>query len=186
MAQGTASGTRYLKAAAIYARTLLDLAKDQGVLTEVTGEMQALVSIFTQQPSVVRALHNPALSGDKKAQLVSPLLAKASALTAKVIKLLSIKNRLALLPDLAEAYLRLEEESRKVHRARVISATPLTESQLASVAQLLAARKPGATYKLENSVDTSLLSGFRVEEGDSIIDATLRHKLETIKQRLAA
>lgn len=186
MAQGTASGTRYSKAAAIYARTLLDLAKVQGVLGEVTGEMQALVAIFSKEPGVVRALHNPSLSGDKKGQLIAPLQEMASALTAKVIKLLAMKNRLAVLPELADAFLRLEEESRKVHRARVISAMPLSEGQLSSLASLLAARKPGATYKLENQVDASLLSGFRVEEGDSIIDATLRHKLETIKQRLAA
>lgn len=186
MAQGTASSTRYSKAAAIYARTLLDLAKSQGVLSEVTGEMSALVSIFAQETAVVRALHNPALSREKKAIVVEPLQARATVLTARLIKLLATKNRLALLPNLAETFLRLEEESRKVHRARVVSAQPLTESQLQKLSTLLADRKPGATYKLENSVDASLIAGFRVEEGDSILDATLRHKLENIKQRLAA
>lgn len=181
-----ANASRYMKAAAIYARTLLDLAHSQGVTAEVTGEMQALSTLFKQEKAVVNALQNPALSGEKKATLAETLSSRASVLTGKVIRLLVIKNRLALLPELAEAYLRREEESRQVHRAQVVSATALTSEQMEKLAQFLASQKPGSTYKLENTLDPYLVAGFRVEEGGRILDASLRHKLDTIQQRLAA
>jgi F-type H+-transporting ATPase subunit delta len=181
-----ANASRYMKAAAIYARTLFDMAQSQGVTAEVTGEMQALSTLFKKEKAVVNALQNPALSGEKKATLVDPLSKRATVLTGKIIRLLVLKNRLALLPELAEAYLRREEESRQVHRAKVVSAVALTGQQLEALAKLLADKKPGSSYQLENTLDPHLVAGFRVEEGGRILDASLRHKLDTIQQRLAA
>ncbi len=181
-----AHGSQYVKAAAVYARTLLALAKSQGVEAAVTGEMQALSSLFAKEKAVVRALHNPALSGDKKTQLTQVLADRATPLTAKLLRLLATKNRLAVLPALADTYLRLEEKSRNIRRAKVISAVAMSAEQLKQLADLLAAKMPGSTYRLENTVDSNLVAGFRVEEGDRILDASLRHKLDSLRQKLAA
>jgi F0F1-type ATP synthase delta subunit len=80
----------------------------------------------------------------------------------------------------------MEEASRKVRRAVVVSAQPLDADQLATLAEGLAARHPGYTYLLENEVDASLIAGFRVEEDGHVTDTSLRHKLDGARRSLAA
>jgi F-type H+-transporting ATPase subunit delta len=178
--------SRYTKAGIIYARTLLELVREKNDLATVTLEMQALWQLFASMPALKLALENPVLAADKKATLIQPLVARGSNWTARLLKLLVTKRRVAVLPALVEAYLRLEEESRNILRAKVISAKAFSPDQLTQLAKNLSVRRPGKTYLLENKVDESLIAGFRVEEGDHILDASFRFKLDTLKQKLAA
>jgi F-type H+-transporting ATPase subunit delta len=109
---------------------------------------------------------------------------KASEPVKRLLKLLEVKGRLALLPEIVESWLRLEEAARKIRRAQVTSAVPMTPEQLESLAKGLAARAPGSTYLLQNEVDASLIAGFRVEEEGLVTDTSLRHQLEEAHRRL--
>jgi F-type H+-transporting ATPase subunit delta len=184
---------QYQKAANVYAKTLLELAALRGQIDLVRGDFAAVLDVFAKNPALLRALTLPMLSGEKKALLVKPLADKASDLVKRLLRLLEIKNRLVLLPSIAETFIRLEEESRHIRRARVVSAVALSAEQLEKLAGKLASRLSGAgadatskTYILHNDVDPSLIAGFRVEEDGFITDTSLRHKLDGLRQRLAA
>jgi F-type H+-transporting ATPase subunit delta len=181
----------YQKAAHVYARTLLELAALKGQIDLVREDFEGVRDVFAKNPGFERALTLPMLSGEKKASLAKPLADKASDVVKRLIRLLEIKNRLVLLPSIAETFIRLEEESRHVKRARVVSAAALSAEQLDKLAAKLASRLSGAgtsakTYILHNDVDPSLIAGFRVEEDGFITDTSLRHKLDGLRQRLAA
>jgi F-type H+-transporting ATPase subunit delta len=176
----------FQKAAAVYAKTLLELAREKGVLDALREEVAALREVFAKTPGLRRALQLPALSGEKKALLIRPISEKAPEILKRLLRLLEIKGRLSLLSPLCEEFLRLDEESRQVKRARVVSAVALSEAQLQSLAQGLAKRRPGKTYLLRNEVDPALIAGFRVEEDDFVTDASIRHKLNALRQRLVA
>jgi F-type H+-transporting ATPase subunit delta len=173
-------------AAGVYARTVLDLGADRGALPTLREDMEALREVFSKNPALRRALRIPALSTEKKALLLKPVADKASDLLRRLLRLLEIKGRISLIPEVVEEFLRLEEESRQVKRATVVSAVPLSEAQLQKLAQGLSGRRAGRTYVLRNEVDPDLLAGFRVEEDDLVTDASLRHKLNTLRQSLAA
>lgn len=174
------------KAAKVYARTFLEFTTDHNETAQVREELEALLAAFARTPAFVRALALPALSGEKRALLLKPVADKASGPVKRLLKLLEAKGRLALLPEVAEAWLRLEEASRKIRRARVTSAAPLAPEQLEALARNLSARAPGSTYLLQNEVDASLIAGFRVEEDGLVTDTTLRHQLEEARRRLVA
>lgn len=174
------------KAATVYARTLLDFAIAAKQVEVLREEFTMLHEVLAITPGLERALTLPALSGEKRAQLLRPLAEKASDPLKRLLRLLEIKGRLELLPAVGETFLRLEEEHRQIKRARVVSAVALSAEQLESLARGLSARSAGKTYLLHNEVDASLIAGFRVEEDDLVIDTSLRHKLDSAGQRLAA
>ena len=176
----------YNKAATVYARTLLELGSEKGNLGMLREDVQMLHDTFVNLPEMERALQHPVLSSEKKAALAKSLSENVSDLMKRLVRLLEIKGRLALLPSICEVFLRLEEESRQVKRARVVSALPLSAGQLEQLTQGLLSRHPGRTYLLHNDVDPSLIAGFRIEEDDFVTDASLRHKLNTLRQNLAA
>ena len=179
---------QYQKAANVYAKTLLELAALRGQIDLVREDFEAVREVFAKNPGFLRALTLPMLSGEKKAALAKPLADKASDVVKRLLRLLEIKNRLVLLPSIAETFIRLEEESRHVKRARVVSAEALSAEQLEKLAAKLTARLAGTpkTYVLHNDVDPSLIAGFRVEEDGFVTDASLRHKLDGLRQQLAA
>ena len=184
---------QYQKAANVYAKTLLELAALKGQIELVRADFEAVLDVFAKNPGLERVLTLPMLSGEKKALLVKPLADKGSDLVKRLIRLLEVKNRLVLLPSIAETFVRLEEESRHIKRARVVSAVALSKEQLEKLAAKLASRLSGAgadasnkTYILHNDVDPSLLAGFRVEEDGFITDTSLKHKLDGLRQSLAA
>jgi F-type H+-transporting ATPase subunit delta len=177
---------QFQKAAKVYARTLLELAALRGSIDGLRADFESVLEVFAKTPGLERVLTLPMLSAEKKAQLVEPIAAKGSDLLQRLVRLLVLKGRLLLLPAIAEAFIRLEEESRQVRRARVVSAIALTPEQLEKLSAKLTARTPGKTYILHNDVDASLLAGFRVEEDGFVTDTSLRHKLDGLRQQLAA
>jgi ATP synthase F1 delta subunit len=174
------------KAAAVYAKTLLELAGEKGVREEILAEAGSLHAVFSSAPALARALKSPALSAEKKTKLLAPVKDRASDLLKRLIRLLEIKNRLVLLPDICGEILRMDEERRRVRRARVVSAVALAPEQMQRLSEGLSARSGGYTYQLKNEVDAGLIAGFRVEEEDRVTDASLLHKLNLLRLKLAA
>jgi F-type H+-transporting ATPase subunit delta len=174
------------KAARVYAKTLFDYAQSNGGASALREEFVAVLEAIAQTKGLERALNLSALPEEKRVQLLRPLADKASAPLARIMKLLELKARLALLPAVLELFLRMEEAARKVRRAVVVSAKALDAAQLATLSGGLAARNPGYTYLLDNEVDDSLIAGFRIEEDGLVTDTSLRHKLDETRRSLAA
>jgi F-type H+-transporting ATPase subunit delta len=173
------------KAARVYAKTLFEYAGTHGGASALREEFVAVLAAFAQTKGLERALNMAALPEEKRAQILRPLLEKASEPLQRLMKLLELKGRLALLPAIVEYFLQLEESARNVRRATVTSAIALDAGQLETLASGLAARNPGHTYLLDNEVDASLIAGFRIEEDGLVTDTSLRHKLDGARRRLA-
>ena len=190
------------KAAIIYARTLLETAGSQGsagqspadkasgsgtkVQESVSADMRALSEAFRTLPALYPFLTNPVRKANEKAKVIQAAAGSLSPLVRKFLKLLEIKNRFALLRAITEAYLTLEELQQNILRATVVSAKPLVQDQMDKLKRSLEIKRPGKTFIVTNKVDASLIAGFRIEQGDSVTDASIKHKLDLLRQKLAA
>ncbi len=185
------------KAAIIYARTLLETAGSQGSKDKISGsgtkvqelvsaDMRALSEAFRTLPALYPFLTNPVRKANEKAKVIQAAAGSLSPLVRKFLKLLEIKNRFALLRAITEAYLTLEELQQNILRATVVSAKPLVQDQMDKLKRSLEIKRPGKTFIVTNKVDASLIAGFRIEQGDSVTDASIKHKLDLLRQKLAA
>ena len=174
------------KAAAIYARMLLQAAADNQSLDAVSEDIRTLAETFRKLPELYKFLTNPVRRAEAKAGVINSVSAKFAPLTQKFLKLLEIKNRFGLLRAIADEYILLEEARKNILRATVVSAKPLAQDQLEKLTRGLETRKPGKTYILTNQIDASLIAGFRIVQGDTITDASIKHKLDLLRQKLAA
>jgi F-type H+-transporting ATPase subunit delta len=174
------------KAAAIYARTLLETAVAQNVQVAVSADMLALSETFRTLPELYKFLTNPVRGADEKAKVINAAAGSVSTLSRKFLKLLEIKNRFALLRGISEEYLILEEQKKNILRATIVSAKALLPAQIEKLTLGLQNQRPGKTFILTNQIDASLIAGFRIVQGDTITDASIKHKLDLLKQKLAA
>ena len=101
------------------------------------------------------------------------------------VQVLAENERLAVLPEIAQHFEVLRSGFENVVDARVTSAFPLSEAQVADIVSTLQA-KYGRAVKVTVSVDADLIGGVSVQVGDEVMDASVRGKLAQLAGVLKA
>ena len=175
-------------AATRYARALLDVAlKEQANLATVESQLSELARLFAENEGLRRALHNPAVPVPRKRAAVVEIASKAGVLpiVAKTLALLAERDRLVILPDVADSFRERLQDIRNVVRAEVTTTEPLSADRLAAIQRGLAAAT-GRTVELTSRVDPAILGGMVARVGGTVFDGSVTSHLQRIRQRLDA
>jgi F-type H+-transporting ATPase subunit delta len=168
-----------------YARALLEVAdrEEGGVALALRDELRAFAALVWGHPALRRALLNPGLGSERRRRALAALAerAGASTLLRRLVDLLAARDRVALLPEVADAYGELSNAARGVVSAEAVSAAALSEAQGRALAAAL-----GAAVELRRRVDPSLVGGLLVRMGGRTYDGTVRTQLAALRRRLAA
>jgi len=168
-----------------YAEAAFRLARDENALP-VWSEMLRFVGVVVAEPKVAAALDNPNLSaGDKEALLLSLCGEHLNGEGRNFVRILVDADRVALLPQIRELFGMLKDEAEGVARARIDSAFPLSEAQLADLRAALEKRF-GKKVEATVAVDPALIGGARITVGDTVIDGTVQAKLAAMAHQLRA
>jgi F-type H+-transporting ATPase subunit delta len=165
-----------------YATALFELARDQGRLDAVAGDMADLVRLIAESADLARLVRSPVFGRDAQARAMASLLEQAGAdqLTRKFVGLVAQNRRLFALTDMARAYRRLLAAHRGEIAASVTSAYALSDGEMAAVkAELSAAMK--TDVDVERVVDPAILGGLIVKVGSRMVDSSLRTKLQGLR-----
>ena len=175
-------------AATRYARALLDVAlKEQANLATIETQLTELARLFAENEGLRKALHNPAVPVQRKRAAVVEIVAKAGVLpiVGKTLALLAERDRLVILPDVAESFRQRMQDIRNVVRAEVTTTEPLSAERLQAIQRSLATAT-GRSVELTSRVDAAILGGMVARVGGTVFDASVTSHLQRIRQRLAA
>lgn len=171
-------------ASARYATSLLELAAERGELEKVKADVESFVGNLKATPELKRALASPVIPSEKKLAVLNQLYAERfTPLLNHFFGNLSRRGREALLPEIAEEFLRIYMLRKGYTTAQVISAQPLGEAALNEV-MTLAERVSGMKIALEHTVDPALIGGFVLRIGDKQIDQSVASRLDRIRRNL--
>lgn len=133
-----------------------------------------------------QTLTDIALPIEAKEKLLSDLLgAKASPHTINVVKFIIGQGRGRDLVEIADELSRIAEHEANKEVAVIRTATPLNEDQTARLAAALG-KATGKNLTVKVVVDPSVIGGVQAQVGDVIIDGTVRHKFELLKDHVGA
>jgi F-type H+-transporting ATPase subunit delta len=168
-----------------YAVALFALAREQGALDAVAGDLHGLREMLAASADLERLIRSPVLSREEQARALNALGERAgfAPLTQQFLGLVAHKRRLFALPKVIDAYDAMLAEHRGEVGAEVVSAVPLSAEQLDSVRQQLAGAV-GQAVTLSTSVDPALLGGLIVRVGSRMMDASIRTKLHQLELAL--
>ena len=176
--RGSTAGRRYAEAA--YQLATRDKALDAygdglDLAMRMLGGEQAL--------SIVR---NPARPlADWLAFVASMLAGRVPEPIHKLVGLLVANGKVDRLPTVAAEYRRLLNQERGVVEAVATSATALDGTETAALARKVA-QMTGQTIDLRVEIDPALIGGLTVRVGDTLYDASVRGRLERLRERLVA
>jgi F-type H+-transporting ATPase subunit delta len=169
-----------------YARALFDVAiKEKQDLDAIDSELTGFLDLMKTQPLFEKVLLNPAVPAARKRAAVAAVIggAKLSPAVAKLLVLLAERDRLMLLPDLLAAYRERVRDLRKIVRAEVVTAEPLSPEGAQAVERGLA-QMSGRNVQMELRVDPSIIGGVVARIGGTVYDASIATQLQKMKQRL--
>ena len=172
---------RNTRATSRYAKSLLDLAKEQNTLELCKTDMASVVSLCRNSRELVLLLKSPVVKTDKKLAIIAELFVGCSPLVLSFIKLITKKKREALLFDIAQGFLDLYKIDQGIESATLTTAVALDEDTRQQVLDFI--KKQGVSQvDLTEQVDESLIGGAILRLGDKQLDASVARQIKDLKQ----
>ncbi len=166
-----------------YAKSLIELAQEQGSLDTVIEDLQSFKQV-TANRDFLLLLKSPIVNASKKLAIVDSLFAgKYNELTLAFFRILINKGREEYLPEIANEFIRQYKRIKHISTVKVTTASPLSEGMLEILRKKLEDMKETDDHvEVITTVDPSLLGGFVLEFDDKIYDASAAQKLEELKR----
>ena len=166
-----------------YADAAFQIARDENALAR-WSEMMKLARAVGEDPQMADALTSPRLDGSEKASLFLGVAGdRFSAPMRNFVRILIEADRVELLPEIAALFETMRNEAEGVAQATIESALPMSETQVADITAALAKRF-GKRIEASTSINPVLIGGARIAVGDTVIDGSVREKLEQMKHSL--
>ena len=172
-------------AAKRYAEAAFQLASRDDTLDAV-GDGLTLAAGIAGSGDALDVLRNPARPLSERIRLVDALLAKrVPEPVLKLVGLLVQRGKIDRLTAVEAEYRRLLNRERGIVAAVATSAAPLDKAETQALADKVA-QMTGRTVDLRVEVDEALIGGLTVRVGDTLYDASVRGRLERLRERLVA
>lgn len=174
-----------IRIASRYAKSLLDLAKDQNVMDDVVSDMEGF-NKMVENRDLYLLLKSPIINVGKKAEIFDALFeGKVTKLTKAFLDIVLRKGREALLPEISTEFLNQYKVMKGISTVRLTTAAPISDATLEGLkTKLLSSTATDQLVDIETKVDESIIGGFIVEIGDKLIDASVSHKLARLAKEM--
>ncbi len=167
-----------------YAMALYEIAKAQDKVADFAKDCDLIASTLKASRELLNAVKSPIINQEKKVNLLKAVFSgKVGKQIENALALLVQKGRAAIIPDVMKEFQAILNEQSGIVTARVESAVPLSEAEKQAIAQKLEG-VIGKTIRIENVVNPALIGGLTVRIGDTVIDGSVKHKLERLKEEL--
>jgi len=167
-----------------YAKALFEIANAEGSLDEVEDELFRFARSFENSDALRNALTDEMIPAAKRQAIVEDLLGgKATSTTTQLVSMVIGSGRGRDLPAIIDQLVARASTSKQLEVAEVRSAVDLTDDQKTRLAAALA-NATGKQVNLKVVVDPSVLGGLVATVGDTVIDGTVRTRLDQLKARL--
>ncbi len=161
-----------------YAAAAFDLAREDGALDRLEGDVDALDRALAQSPDLRALIASPIYSREEQGRAIGAVVLRMglSPTMSNLLQLMAQKRRLFALPQLVRALRGLLARARGEVAAEVVSARPLSPDQQARLERTLS-EVEGRRVKVSTRVDEGLIGGLVVRLGSRMIDTSVRSKL---------
>src|SRR6476646_1722002 len=162
---------------------LFSAAKEGGRLGQVHEALSDFAAAIARTPELRAVLRNPQLDPSVKAAILTDLAGDDEPLFKNFLLLVTEKERAAELEEIAKEFERLIAREERRLDVELITARELTDEEADAIVDQIekaAGRKVDAT----RSVDPELGGGIVLQAGSYRADASVRGRLERLRQEL--
>jgi len=170
--------------AQVYSRSLFEVAQEHGKLDRIKDELDAFADALAQNRELSVFFFSPYFSTQEKEDGLRRTVVDADPTLVNFLQVLIENHRLPVIHRIRRQFDVLWDHENKRLPVEVTSAVALERS----VIEALEARireQTGQTVELASIVNPDILGGIVLRVGNSILDASVRHRLEQLRKEVA-
>jgi F-type H+-transporting ATPase subunit delta len=170
--------------AQVYGRSLFQAALERGRLDVLREQLAQFADALDQQRELAVFFFSPYFSSEEKTQSLSTLLDGADELLINFLGLLIENHRMPVIFRIRHEYERLWDEENRTLPVEITSAVALDDATTESLGRTIGERA-GRKITLAARVDPDIIGGIIIRVGNSILDASIRNRLEQLRRHVA-
>ena len=170
--------------ARVYARSLFEVALEQDALDELREQIGQFADAVNENRELAVFFFSPYFSTKEKQEALGRILDGASPILMNFLSLLIENHRMPVIFRIRQEYERLWQEENRMLPVQITSAIALDDETTASLGKTIGERA-GRKVTLAAIVDPDILGGIIVRVGNSILDASIRNRLEQLRRHVA-
>jgi ATP synthase F1 delta subunit len=170
--------------ARVYARSLFEVASEHGKLDELRDQLTQFADALEEHRELQVFFFSPYFSSVEKQDALGRVLLEADELLINFLKLLIENHRMPIIFRVRREFERLWEEENKMLPVEITSAIGLDELTTKSLGDRIGERT-GRKVALTARVEPDILGGIILRVGNSILDASIRNRLEQLRKQVA-
>lgn len=169
----------------VYAEALLEAAGEKGRLAEVREELADFAGAVRDSAELRGLLRNPQIEARVKREALAAALEDADKLVRNFLLLVTEKGRIAEIEEIQEEFERLIAREARVLELELTTAVELSDEEAAKVVRQIEDAS-GRRVEATRLVDPSIIGGIVVQAGSQRLDASVRGRLNKLRQELTA
>jgi len=170
--------------AAVYARSLFEVAQEQNKLDAVREQVGAFADTLDQTRELQVFFFSPYFSTKEKEEGLDRAVTDADPIVVNFLKLLIENHRTPVIFRVRREFDRLWQAENKLLPVQVTSAVALDDATVKHIGDRIA-EQTGRKVDLSSNVDPDILGGIVVRVGNSVLDASIRNRLEKLRKQVA-
>ena len=170
--------------ASVYARSLFEDAQEQNKLDKVRDELGEFADALNDSRELQVFLFSPYFSTKEKSEGLDKAISGADDTTLNFLRLLIEKHRMPVIFRVRAEFDQLWEEENKLLPVTVTSAVELPKETVKQIGDRIA-EQTDRKVDLQSKVDPDILGGIVVRVGNSVLDASIRNRLENFRKQVA-
>ncbi|MCU0389530.1 MAG: ATP synthase F1 subunit delta [Thermoflexibacter sp.] len=174
-----------IRVATRYAKSLIELAEEKGVLESINNDMLLFTNTCDKARDLKLMLRNPIINRDAKLKSLNRIFANHfNQITLAFFDILVKKHRESILDVIAKEFHRQYNE--KMHIENAVITTPfvltdeLRNSFMAAVEEL-----SGRKVELKEKINPELIGGFVLQINDKQIDTSISSRLKELRVKFS-
>lgn len=170
--------------AQVYARSLFEVATDQDKQDLLREQLGAFADALEGNRDLATFFFSPYFSTREKQDGLSRMLDGADEALTNLLGLMIENHRMPAIYRTQRAYDVLWKTANKRLAVTITSATELGDAAASQITDAIG-KQTGQTVELTKVVDPEVLGGLIVRVGNSILDASIRNRLEQLRRGVA-
>jgi len=170
--------------ARVYARSLFEVARERDKLDEVREQLGQFADTLEGERDMAIFFFSPYFSTGEKKQGLERAVTGADEVFTNFLELLVDKHRMPVIFRIRRAYDTLWEEEHRLLPVQVTSAIELDAKIVKQIGERIGERTE-RRVELTTRVEPDILGGIVVQVGNSILDASVRNRLEQLRKQVA-
>jgi F-type H+-transporting ATPase subunit delta len=169
--------------AVVYARSLFEVAKDQDKLDVVRDQLGAFADALSSTRELQVFFFSPYFSTQEKEDGLERAVTDADPVVLNFLRLLIEKHRMPVLFRIRSNYDRMWEDENRLLPVEITSAVELDDAVVRQLGDRIG-EQTGRKVELSSRVEPAILGGIVVQVGNSVLDASVRNRLEQLRRQV--